>query len=382
MLSWQPVFADKRVRDVAVDAWRKEERNDVGDIVESGASSVRDCKWQHRDSILRCERPYEEMNRLVTFVYHHMGSLKRGGDDNVIYDGVYVLARTDAEVMRMCESAMNNYNTVHLYFDHLLMPTLKLLTTMFVYEINPPVDDVHEDKVTNKNEVVTEATVEVNELNKGVSGVVNEIMNEVVNEATVEVNELDKGVSGLMNEEVHEVNGDKDTKVALAPEKGVKKVRKRHPRPPPSGLSQDRRVGENGQAQGDAGQAETVNEATHESNADEANDPNEGSDFGHPIVDDLMVEEVNTENTTGKPFVTVYLNPPGSDDEEEPVFPQHNPNTPYEKITLELNMKFKTMDHFKTAVQKNEKKRCRVICYDPDCPWLCYYGRTTYPASF
>ncbi|RYR08860.1 hypothetical protein Ahy_B05g076700 [Arachis hypogaea] len=30
----------------------------------------------------------------------------------------------------------------------------------------------------------------------------------------------------------------------------------------------------------------------------------------------------------------------------------------------------------------NEKKRCRVICYDPDCPWLCYCARTNYPASF
>ncbi|RYR22603.1 hypothetical protein Ahy_B03g067911 [Arachis hypogaea] len=87
--------------------------------------------------------------------------------------------------------------------------------------------------------------------------------------------------------------------------------------------------------------------------------------------------------------------PPATDDEEEPVFSQHNPNTPYGKITLELNMEFETMEQFKAAVQKyniqigrqvfyirNEKKRCRVICYDPDCPWLCYYARTNYPASF
>ncbi|RYR15568.1 hypothetical protein Ahy_B04g072385 [Arachis hypogaea] len=46
------------------------------------------------------------------------------------------------------------------------------------------------------------------------------------------------------------------------------------------------------------------------------------------------------------------FNPPGSDDEEEPVFPQYNPNTPFGKITLELNMEFETMEHFKATVQK------------------------------
>ncbi|XP_015964648.1 uncharacterized protein LOC107488409 [Arachis duranensis] len=282
--------------------------------------------------------------------------------------GLRVL-RTDAEVMRMCESAMKNDNTVHLYFDHPIDANPGIVdedvvsdgSGESVYEINPSVDNVNEDKVTNKvigetnereNKFVNEATFEVNELNKGVSVVVNEIVNEVVNEATIEVNELNKGVSSVMNEDVNEVNGDKDTKVAAAPEKGVKK------------------------ADGDSGEAETINEDKHENNA---NDANEGDHFGTPIVDDLMPEpqpsgqrivlgkddeepkvEVpnpNREDGDSGPEMYQYkseelCSPPGSDDEEEPVFSQHNPNTPYGKITLEFNMEFETMDHFKAVVRK------------------------------
>ncbi|RYR10274.1 hypothetical protein Ahy_B05g078747 [Arachis hypogaea] len=375
-----------RVRDVAVEAWREEERNDVRDIVESRASSVRDCKWHHRVSILRWERPYEEMDRLVTFLYHHMGSLKRGGDGNVIYDG--------GLVTEIHKSAMKNDNTVHLYFDHPIDANPEIVdedmmsdgSSESVYEINPPVDNVNKDKVTNKvvdetnereNEVVNEATVEVNELNKGVSVVVNKIVNEVVNEATIEVNELNKGVSTVMNEDVNEINGDKDTEVASAPEKSVNKVRKRHPRLPLSGLPQERRAGETGQAEGDFGKAEIVNEATHENNANDANEDNvtqtnekTNTRKNHPrpqpsgqrIVpekDDeaprVEVPNPNREDGDSGPEMYQYkseelCSPPRSDDEEEPVFPQHNPNTPYEKITLELNMEFETMDHFKAAV--------------------------------
>ncbi|RYR55352.1 hypothetical protein Ahy_A06g030589 [Arachis hypogaea] len=377
-----------------------------------------------------------------------MGFLKRSGDSNVIYDGSLVteihrvnvetcnlffieelfldlgypgynevywlepgldlakglrMLRTDAEVMRMCESAMKNDNTVHLYFDHPIDANPEIIdedtvsdgSSESVVEINPPGQTNEKD-----NEVVNEATGEVNELNKALSVVVNETVNEVVTDATVDVNELNKSESGIMNEDVNDRDGDKDTEGASAPEKGVKKVRKRHPRPPLSGLSQERRVAETGQPEGDHREAETVNESTHEINADDAN---EGANFGTPILDDLRPEEAVTENAAA-PRVEVpnpnrenedsgpemyqyeyeeLCSPPGFNDEEELVFPQHNPNTPYEKIILELNMKFKNMDHFKVVVQKyniqigryvfylrNEKKRCRVIYYDPDCPWL------------
>ncbi|RYR35698.1 hypothetical protein Ahy_A10g050825 [Arachis hypogaea] len=114
----------------------------------------------------------------------------------------------------------------------------------------------------------------------------------------------------------------------------------------------------------------------------------------------VEVPNPNREDGDSEPEMYQYeseelCSPPATDDEEEPVFPQHNPNTPYGKITLKLNMEFETMEQFKAAVQKyniqigrqvfylrNEKKKCRVICYDPDCPWLCYCARTNYPASF
>ncbi|RYR59258.1 hypothetical protein Ahy_A05g025107 [Arachis hypogaea] len=114
----------------------------------------------------------------------------------------------------------------------------------------------------------------------------------------------------------------------------------------------------------------------------------------------VEVPNLNREDGDSEPEMYQYefeelCSPPATDDEEEPIFPQHNPNTPYGKITLELNIEFETMEQFKAAVQKyniqigrqvfylrNVKKRCRVICYDPDCPWLCYCARTNYPASF
>ncbi|RYR31733.1 hypothetical protein Ahy_B01g056615 [Arachis hypogaea] len=332
-----------------------------------------------------------------------MGALKRGGDGNVIYDeslvteihkvnvetcnlffveglflnldypgynevywlepglnlakGLRVL-RTDAEVMRVCENAMKNDNIVRLYFDHPIDANPDIVdkdvvsdgSSENVYEINPPIDNVNEDKVTNKivgetnereNEVVNEVTVEVNELNKGVSGVVNEIVNEVVNETTVEVNELNKGVSVVMNEDVNEVNGIKTLKWHQLQRRVLR-----------------------GQAEGDSGQVDIVNEATHKNNVNDANDANEGANFGHPIRivpgkdnEASRVEVSNPNREDGDSGSEMYqyefeelCSSPGSDDEEEPVFPQHNPNTPHEKITLELNMEFETIDHFKAAM--------------------------------
>ncbi|RYR66144.1 hypothetical protein Ahy_A03g012087 [Arachis hypogaea] len=368
-----------------------------------------------------------------------------------------IVLRTDAEVMRMCESAMKNDNTVHLYFDHPIDVNPEIIdkevmsdgSSDSVVEVNPGGDNVNEVN-EKENEGVNETRAEVNELNMALSVVVKETVNEVVNEATVDLNESNKGESGAGEEAANDGNEEKGTEGALAPQMGVKKVRKRHPRPPPRGLSRERRAAENEVPESDPreGKAEAVNEPTYETNADDVNDPNEGSDFGEPVVDELRSEEPVTENptdnvtqTTGRtntrrnhprpqpsgqriilgkedqaPRVEVpnpnredgesepemyqyeskeLCSPPASDDEEEPVFPQHNPNTPYGKITLELNMEFETMDHFKATVQKyniqierqvfylrNEKKRCRVICYDPDCPWLCYCARTNYPASF
>ncbi|RYR48440.1 hypothetical protein Ahy_A07g034467 isoform A [Arachis hypogaea] len=395
------------------------------------------------------------MDRLVTFVYHHMGALKRGVDGNVIYDGglvteihrvnvetcnlffveglfldlgypgyneVYWLEpglelgkglrvlRTDAEVMRMCESAMKNDNTVHLYFDHPIDANPEIIdeevvsdgSSDSVVEVNPDGDSVKEDEVTNKvdghanekeNEGVNETSGEVNELEMVLSVAVKENMNEGVNEATVEVDESNKGESGAGFEAANDGNAEKDTEGASAPEKPAKKVRKRHPRPAHSGLPRERRVTENeGVNESNHGEADAGNEPTQETNADDVAGLN-----GAPRVE---VPNPNREDGDSEPEMYQYeseelCSPPATDDENEPVFPQHNPNTPYGKITLELNMEFETMEQFKAAVQKyniqirrqvfylrNEKKRCRVICYDPDCPWLCYCARTNYPASF
>ncbi|RYR24422.1 hypothetical protein Ahy_B02g057921 [Arachis hypogaea] len=338
------------------------------------------------------------MDHVVTFVYHHMGTLKRVRDGNVIYEGGLVIEihrvnvetcnlffveglfldlgypgyneaywlepgfelgkglrvlRTDAEVMRMCESAIKNDNIIHLYFDHPI-------------DANPEILD--DDVVSDGS---SESVVEVNPPG-------DERETEVVNEATGEVNYS---------------------------KKVVKKVRKRHLRPPPSGLSQEKRAAESEQPEGDHGEDETVNEQTHETNDDDAHVANEGANIEEPVVDELRAEELATKNVAdtqtqrnertnirrnhlrpqpsgqrivpGKddeaPRVEVP-NPnradgdsgpemyqyesdelyslPGSDDEDKPVFPQHNPNTPFGKITLELNMEFETMEHFKAVVQK------------------------------
>ncbi|RYR21119.1 hypothetical protein Ahy_B03g066379 [Arachis hypogaea] len=417
------------------------------------------------------------MDRLVTFVYHHMGCLKKVRDGNVIYEGGLVteihrvnvetcnlffveglfldlgypgyneaywlepgfelgqglrVLRTDAEVMRMCESAIKNDNTVHLYFDHPIDANPEIIddnvvssgSSESVVEVNPPGDE-------RETEIVSEETGEVNQLSKALTVVVKETLNEVVTEKGVDVNESEAGEGGVMNEDVNHGNGEKETEQSAGPEEVVKRVRKRHPRPPPSGLSQERRAAEPEQHQGDPLEAETVNEQTHERRDDDEHVANEGANNEEPLVDELRAEETATQNAganegvnleepvvdelreeetatenaadtetqrkdrtnprrnhprpqpsgqrivPGKeneaPRVEVpnpnradgemgpdtyqyesdeLYSPPGSDDEDEPVFPQHNPNTPFGKITLELNMEFETMEHFKAAVQK------------------------------
>ncbi|RYR17977.1 hypothetical protein Ahy_B03g062625 [Arachis hypogaea] len=146
----------------------KKNEDEVRDIVEVVASRVR-------------------MDCLVTFVYHHMGALKKGVDDlgyprcNEVYwlepgldlgKGFRVLT-TDAEVMRMCESAMKNDNTVHLYFDHPIDANPEIIDEKVVsdgnsdsvVEVNSSGDNVNEVEVTNK-----------------VDGQANEKENECVNE--------------------------------------------------------------------------------------------------------------------------------------------------------------------------------------------------------
>ncbi|RYR28118.1 hypothetical protein Ahy_B01g052227 [Arachis hypogaea] len=417
------------------------------------------------------------MDRLVTFVYHHMGCLKKVRDGNVIYEGGLVteihrvnvetcnlffveglfldlgypgyneaywlvpdfelgqglrVLRTDAEVMRMCESAIKNDNTVHLYFDHPIDANPEIIddnvvssgSSESVVEVNPPGDE-------RETEIVSEETGEVNQLSKALTVVVKETLNEVVTEKGVDVNESEAGEGGVMNEDVNHGNGEKETEQSAGPEEVVKRVRKRHPRPPPSVLSQERRAAKPEQHQGDPLEAETVNEQTHERRDDDEHVANEGANNEEPLVDELRAEETATQNAganegvnleepvvdelreeetatenaadtetqrkdrtnprrnhprpqpsgqrivPGKeneaPRVEVpnpnradgemgpdtyqyksdeLYSPPGSDDEDEPVFPQHNPNTPFGKITLELNMEFETMEHFKAAVQK------------------------------
>ncbi|RYQ83086.1 hypothetical protein Ahy_B10g101711 [Arachis hypogaea] len=87
---------------------------------------------------------------------------------------------------------------------------------------------------------------------------------------------------------------------------------------------------------------------------------------------------------------------PGSDsDDENPVFPQHNSDTKFGKIRLELGMEFGTMEQFKDAFKKYsiqmgreafflkvEPHRCRVIYYNKTCPWLVYCARRNQPPSY
>ncbi|XP_072072174.1 uncharacterized protein [Arachis hypogaea] len=88
--------------------------------------------------------------------------------------------------------------------------------------------------------------------------------------------------------------------------------------------------------------------------------------------------------------------PPGSDSEDEnPVFPQYNPDTKFGKIRLELGMEFGTMQQFKDTVRKYsiqmgreafflkvEPHRCRVICYNETYPWEVYCARRNQPPSY
>ncbi|RYR49998.1 hypothetical protein Ahy_A07g036542 [Arachis hypogaea] len=286
------------------------------------------------------------MDRLVTFVYHHMGALKRGVDGKVIYDGglvteihrvnmetcnlffveglfldlgypgyneVYWLEpglelgkglrvlRTDAEVMRMCESAMKNDNTVHLYFDHPIDTNPEIIdeevvsdgSSDSVVEVNPDVNE-------KENEGVNETSGEVNELEMVLSVAVKENVNEGVNEATVDVNESNKGESGAGEEAANDGNAEKDTEGASAPEKAAKKVRKRHPRPAPNGLPRERRAAENEVPESNHGEVEAGNEPTEETNADDVAGLNGGSEFREPFMDEERAEEPVTENPIGK----------------------------------------------------------------------------------
>ncbi|RYR57135.1 hypothetical protein Ahy_A05g022870 [Arachis hypogaea] len=215
--------------------------------------------------------------------------------------GLRVL-RTNAEVMRMCESVMKNENTIYLYFDHPIDANRDIIkedvvsdgSNDSVYKINPPADNLLNKKVSETNEKENEDVVEVN---KG-----NEVMNEAnvaVNERNVEVNKLNEGMNGAMNEAANKI------RVASAPEKGVKKVRKRQPRPPPNSLSQQRITSE-------SGQAKIVDEATHENDVNDADneganeghnqivshDANEGVNMDQPIMDKIVTEEVVIESTT------------------------------------------------------------------------------------
>ncbi|XLR06803.1 hypothetical protein S83_034741 [Arachis hypogaea] len=293
------------------------------------------------------------MDRLVTFVYHHMGCLKKVRDGNVIYEGGLVteihrvnvetcnlffveglfldlgypgyneaywlepgfeldqvlrVLRTDAEVMMMCESAIKNDNTVHLYFDHPIDANPEIIdddvvssgSSESVVEVNPPGDE-------RETEVVSEKTGEVNQLSKALTVVVKKTLNEVVTEKGVDVNESEAGEGGVMNEDVNHRNGDKETEQPAAPEKVVKRVRKRHPRPPPSGLSQERRAAESEQPEGDPLEAETINEQTHERNDDDAHVANEGANNEEPLVDEMRAEEAATQNAGGKNIISFLL---------------------------------------------------------------------------
>ncbi|RYR67107.1 hypothetical protein Ahy_A03g013362 [Arachis hypogaea] len=135
-----------------------------------------------------------------------------------------------------------------------------------------------------------------------------------------------------------------------------------HPRPPPSG--------------------QKILPPREENQAPRVVVPNQNDPDAGPIEYQYQSEELQT--------------PPGFDSEDEnPVFPQHNPDTKFGKIRLELGMEFGTMQQFKDAVRKYsiqmgreafflkvEPHRCRVICYNETCPWEVYCARRNQPPSY
>ncbi|RYR12873.1 hypothetical protein Ahy_B04g070174 [Arachis hypogaea] len=135
-----------------------------------------------------------------------------------------------------------------------------------------------------------------------------------------------------------------------------------HPRPPPSG--------------------QKILPPREENQAPRVVVPNQNDPDGGPTEYQYQSEELQT--------------PPGSDSEDEnPVFPQHNPDTKFGKIRLELGMEFGTMQQFKDEIRnysiqmgreafflKVEPHRCRVICYNETCPWEVYCARRNQPPSY
>ncbi|RYR13993.1 hypothetical protein Ahy_B04g070689 isoform A [Arachis hypogaea] len=201
------------------------------------------------------------MDRLVTFVYHHMGALKRGVDGNVIYDGGLV-----TEIHRV------NVETCNMFFVEGLFLDLGYPGYSEVYWLEPGL-------------------------------------------------ELGKGLRVLRT----------DAEVMRMCESAMK--RRNHPRPQPSG----QRI-----VPGNEDEAPRV----------EVPNPNREDGDSEPEMYQYEFEEL--------------CSPPATDDEEETVFPQHNPNTPYGKITLELNMEFETMEQFKAAVQKYNIQIGRQWCGDDE----------------
>nr|XP_029149697.1 cyclic nucleotide-gated cation channel beta-1-like [Arachis hypogaea] len=66
-----------------------------------------------------------EMATHITFVYHHRGWLEKDADGVLKYNGGLVSIiervtglRRDADVVKMCDAALRNENSVHLYFEH------------------------------------------------------------------------------------------------------------------------------------------------------------------------------------------------------------------------------------------------------------------------
>ncbi|RYR68148.1 hypothetical protein Ahy_A03g014617 [Arachis hypogaea] len=210
----------------------------------------------------------------------------------------------NVDVMRMCEITLKNDNIVHFYFDHPIDDNPDIIEEEVVfesssesaYEINKPIDNVDDVAITNKkinetNGKLNEDVVRVNEVNDGVTETIAKVNRsaENMNERIEKVNDEHDRVNGVVNEGVNGVMNEED----------------------------------------DAQQAKNANKTR--------NHPREARE------DELKMYQYESEE---------LCSPPESDDKGKNVFLQHNPNTLYGQIALELNMDFETMELFKAAAIK------------------------------
>ncbi|RYQ82068.1 hypothetical protein Ahy_B10g100647 [Arachis hypogaea] len=395
----------------------------------------------------------------ITFVYHHRGWLEKDADGVVRYNeglvsvidrvhvdtcnlflveglfldlgytrynevywlesGMYLanglrVLKRDADVVKLCDAALKNKNRVHLYFEHPVDADPELVD---IVEGPPSEDQKNHDQDLPQNDehggpddiVVDGAISEIQETHQDDptqyeeqqqqegESVLSNGGNDQSEKGDVgtdnvpietEAATVENEAPNLGSNQVTQVEPEEGQSQRQEAEGRGRKHRKKHGRLQPSGRAQPDAEDNGDELPGrrhhprPPPSGQKILPPREENQAPRVVVPNQNDPDGGPTEYQYQYEELQT--------------PPSSDSEDEnPVFPQHNPDTKFGKIRLELGMEFGTMQQFKDAVRKYsiqmgreafflkvEPHRCRVICYNKTCPWEVYCARRNQPPNY